>query len=83
MNDEISHVCEWLTSMSQYPFARIEVLRQHTNWSIAYESFASDQDVASGEADSIGELMGSFSISIRFCPFCGMQLELPVESQSE
>ncbi len=72
--DNRQHLCGWLEQLSRHPFLEIDVIEKSGIWSISYKSFASKEDVMSGEANNVGELLGGFSLAIQFCPFCGLQL---------
>jgi hypothetical protein len=45
------------------------------NWEFFSIWLANESDVASGEAEEIGELMNLSSVKIHFCPFCGTAIE--------
>lgn len=82
MNTDRIHSCEWLASISKHQLSFVSVVRQEGEWVLCYRTFASSQDVLAGEADSLNEVIGAFSLAIRFCPFCGKELSCKKKSNS-
>ena len=62
----------------------IRILRVHEPgewedaWIYVAAVFASQQDIAEGEAAELGELLSAHECHIKFCPFCGIFLKLPL-----
>ena len=44
------------------------------SWVLENKVYATEQDVKSGEADSVGEEISGSTISVKYCPFCGLEL---------
>ncbi len=46
-----------------------------SHWELFSLWLANEDDVASGEADHLGELLNLSSIKVNYCAFCGSSLE--------
>lgn len=75
MADHGVHSCEYLSHMSGSEAMRIVVERKDGIWSLFYRASATEDDVRAGEADSVGEVLTEVTITIRYCPFCGRDLQ--------
>lgn len=54
---------------------RIKVVLKQSGAFLEHTTFAIDQDVRSGEAQAVGEWLGSVELKIEFCPFCGRNFD--------
>jgi hypothetical protein len=68
------HICKWILEHVDSPFCKIRVYKRKGGYFLEHKSIASEQDVAAGEADYVGEEMTCHSLRIAFCPFCGKKL---------
>jgi len=54
-----------------------ETMENKEVWEIFSIWIATEADVNGGEADEVGELLNLSSITISYCPFCGVNLDQP------
>ncbi len=74
MVDKIQHLCAALSSLAASEAMIILIERDNSMWHLIYKTIAVDTDVKSGEAETIGEVLGELAIAIHYCPFCGKSL---------
>lgn len=71
----MNHFCRHLMESRDYKPFKVSVRLGVYGWLLKQESFATDQDVRSGEAEFVGEMLASSELKIDFCPFCGKKLD--------
>jgi hypothetical protein len=69
------HSCKLLSSSSASTALEITIGQDNFQWLLCYQTYATDDDVKSGEAEFIGEKLGEITIAIQYCPFCGSILK--------
>ncbi len=72
----MDHICRFIQDFRDNAAFMVEVVFDEDIWMLRQSSFAIDQDVRAGEAESVGELISSSALKISFCPFCGKRLQL-------
>jgi hypothetical protein len=68
------HKCQWLSSLTGSKALKITIEHENFTWFLFYETYATEYDVKSGEAEAPGEKLGGIVIAIQYCPFCGHAL---------
>jgi hypothetical protein len=49
------------------------------SWILQHTWIAGEKEVYDGKAEAVGETMSESQFAISCCPFCGLELENPVE----
>lgn len=68
------HLCQYLQDFGWAPVINLGVVSEGEGWILEYRGYSTGEDVRDGEAERLGEVSGTFSIGIKFCPFCGAEL---------
>jgi hypothetical protein len=77
MTDKQRHVCVNVEDLYKGILSEdICIEKNEGLWYIFLKRSASDVDVAAGQASHKGQIMFRSSFLIRFCPFCGIDLNI-------
>lgn len=68
------HNCKYLSNLSEVETFNIQIVKEES-WFLNYKSFATENDVDVGEADTTGEVLNEFGFAVFYCPFCGARLD--------
>ncbi|MCP4161044.1 MAG: hypothetical protein GY760_13300 [Deltaproteobacteria bacterium] len=75
-----AHICDELKkqvsdSMHEgHPLINYIFEKDEGEYLLTKHYYADEQTVYDGEADSIGEIVSSYTMKINYCPFCGKKL---------
>ncbi|MDE2422084.1 MAG: hypothetical protein KGO49_12995 [Gammaproteobacteria bacterium] len=75
LEGSVNHLCDYLIKSINYQPFKVSVELGEYGWMLKQESFATEQDVRSGEAEYFNEMIASSELKIYFCPFCGTKLD--------
>ena len=71
-----NHTCiELSSSRCNSDDQKTSITREDGAWFFKIEEFADKEMVADGEADYEGEEIFSSGMLIKYCPFCGLELD--------
>lgn len=65
------HSCSYVEELKSSSCFQIKLNYENDGWFFCHISIASDIDVKSGEAETVGEEMSRLNVKINYCPFCG------------